>query len=460
MTNTSKNLMKQNQQKLGIVETIAFSLGFFAYSMVNLGFSTYLTYFWSDIFIIPLGVISTIFLISRLLDGGTDLLVGFWVDRTSTKYGKARPWLLWMSLPSALSLMLLYYVPNLSESGKITWAFITYNLVAFFFMTCINLPLQSLNSLITSEPKQRLTLNMVAQAFSTLGIILGNMFVLDVIKALGGGTEGYFKFFAIMGGGSFVLVILTFLGTKEKVKPTIKKKKHSKLSIKQALSAFIANKWWMLVTLLMGLSMLYPSLMAINVYYMQWIMGDISLMGSFMSIVYGAMLGALIIATPIIGKIGKINAGFIGMVIQITGGLLPLFAPGNIMIMMISAALRGIGPAILLGTRLAFMCDVVEYGEWKTGIRVEGLVFSGASFGSKIGTGVGGAIVALMLAYGGYVGGAAIQSETALSAITFTFTWVHALDSLLITICLFFLRGLEKQMPQIIADLEARKASS
>lgn len=441
--------------KLSKRELIAYSLGFSAVSFINLGIGTYLTYFWTDVALVPIAAIGTILLISRFFDGGTDIAMGFIVDRTESKYGKARPWLLRMLIPGVLSMILLFYAPNLSDTGKIAYAFVTYNLVAFFFLTAIALPLQSLTSLITTKPKDRLMLNMSGQSFSTAATVIGNMFILQLVTYFGGGKQGYSTFFTILAIIAGLFVFITFSGTKERsVRPVTKKVEKLKASV--AIKAFVSNKWWIIVTLLQGFTMAYPAMMAINIYYMIWIMKDPTLMGPFMSTIFTAMLITLIVFTPIVPRVGKINAGFFGMFIQIAGGLMPLLAPGNYTVMMISAAFRGIGPAMLLGTRLAFMADVVEYGEWKTGVRIEGLVYSGASMGAKIGTGLGGAFVAYILSSSGYIGGAATQAAETLSAITFTFTWGHAIVSALITACLFFLRGLEKQMPQIMEDLQKR----
>ncbi|KPU44399.1 putative symporter YjmB [Oxobacter pfennigii] len=459
MLKEANQLNQVRPHEVDLKQTISYGLGFFGSSMAALGFGTYLTYFWTDIFIIPLAAISTIFMVSRFIDAITDLWCGFMVDRTNTKYGKARPWLLWNAVPAAISLLMLYFVPNFSETGKIVYAFITYNLVAFFYGTCISLPMQSLTSLMTSDPKKRLQLGMIGQAFNTSATVLGNMFVLKIIAALGGGAQGYFKFFGTMGVGAVILILITFIGTKENVvKDSNKNSKENNLSLKVAAKTLLGNKWFLMVTLLMALTMAYPALMSINMYYFTWNLKNPALMGPFMSVIFGAMLATLVLVTPVINRLGKIRAGFIGEFIQVLGGIIPLFAPGNVTVLMIAAACRGIGPAILLGTRLAFMCDVVEYGEWKTGVRIEGLIFSGASFGSKLGSGAGAAIITMMLGIGGYVGGAAAQSAEALSAIHFTFTWLHAIDSLLIAVCLFFLSGLDKQMPQIMEDLKARKA--
>ncbi|MCR3922491.1 MAG: glycoside-pentoside-hexuronide (GPH):cation symporter [Firmicutes bacterium] len=455
MSNTSQTLIKKSETTIDNKELIMFAIGMFALSVGGVQ-GSYLTFFWTDIALLPLAAVSSILFLSRLLDGVTDIIIGFAVDRTKSKHGKARPWLLWMALPATLSLISLFYVPNISTNGKVIYAFVTYNLVAFFFSTCVALPLGSLTALITTDAKQRLNLNMVGQAFGTSAIVLGNLFVVKSIAALGGGQPGYFKFFGLTAIISGALILVAFSGTKEKVVRSTSKLQE-KITVAQSLRLFIANKWFVLVTLLQVLAFTFPALMGINMYYMTWIMKNPALMGPFMSTIFVALLLALIVFAPLIPRVGKITAGFMGMGIQALGGLLPLINPTSVTVIMVSAALRGIGPAIMLGTRFAFICDVVEYGEWKTGIRSEGLIFSGASMGQKIGMGLGAAVVALVLARGGYVGGAPSQTPEALSAITLTFTWLSAASSILVTICLYFLRGLDKQMPQIMQDLNERK---
>ncbi|MCR3922804.1 MAG: glycoside-pentoside-hexuronide (GPH):cation symporter [Firmicutes bacterium] len=459
MSKVSSPLLQKQVKPLGPPEMMMYALGFGAGSLVNLGFGTYLSFFWSDIAMIPLAAIGTIFAVSRLLDGGTDIFIGFMVDRTKTKYGKARPWLLWMALPGAISLSMLYYVPNFSESGKIIYAFVTYNLVAFFILTATTLPLQSILALITDDPKKRLNMSMLNNIVGTSFTVLSNMFVLQAIEKLGGGKDGYFKFFGMLAVVAAIMYIVAFLGTNERVQPA-KGREKDRISVREALSLFVANKWWVVITIFQTFSFLYPSFMAINMYYMTWVMRDPSLMGPFMSAIFTAMLVVMILAAPIVPRVGKINAAFAAMFTQMIGNFLPLIIPGSVPALMVAAVFRGAGPAILLGTSGAFMCDVVEYGEWHTGRRVEGLVFSAASMGGKIGAGLGGLVVAFLLARGGYVGGASAQTPQALGIITFIFTWCHAFGSIVCTILLFFLRKLDAQMPQIMADLEARRNST
>lgn len=449
--------LQQNQIKpLYWPEMTYYCQGFGAVMFIGGMHMIYLPYFWSDIMMLPLAAMASIMLISRLLDGVSDIFIGFLVDKTKSKYGKARPWLLWMALPGLISMSVLFYVPGLRGTGLIIYAFITYNAVAFFIATAITLPIMSLLSLITDEPKKQITMNMLGTSVSTALTVLGNWYILDAIELMGGGQQGYWRFFTLLGLITMCMTIITFCGTKERVVQS-EVKKAEKVSILEVLKLLKANKWFIVVTVFTVFMMLYPAFMGINMYYMTWIMKNPDLMGPYMSVLYIALLITLVVGSPIVPRIGKINAAFIGMFMQLVGNLLPLVDTSSVPLLMVAAALRGAGPALLLGISLSFMCDVVDYGEWKTGTRLEGLVFAGSSMGGKLGLGLGGGIIAVMLAVSGYEGGAASQSQSALSAITYTFTWWYSLGSIACTIILFFLRILDKQMPQIRADLEAHR---
>lgn len=442
---------------LGTRELLIYSFGYMGYNLGLIGVNIYLNYFWSDIALLPLTAIGAILFISRIFDGFTDIIVGFLMDRTKNKYGKARPWLLWMALPSTLSLAALFYVPNIGTTGKIIYALISYNLVAFFFLTATTIPLQALTALITRDGNKRLSLNMMGQLFGTAAMVIGNMYVMKGVIYFGDGSQGYFRFFGILAIVTGGLLLITFSGTREKVKPIIEK--NETINIITGAKILFSNKYWVIVTLLQIFSWLFPAFMAIAIYYMTWMMGNPDLMGPFMSINFIAMLVATMIMAPLSQNIGKSTTAFLGMLMQVVGGLITLINPYSVSLLMFSSILRGAGPAALLGTRLAFTSDVVEYGEWKTGVRTEGLIFSGTSVGQKVGQGIGGAVVAVMLSIGGYVGGASVQSQSAISAINITFTWLCALASIFGAICLVLMGGLKKQMPIIMKELEERKIS-
>ncbi len=315
MTDAANPTPKKEVKPVGTLEMVSYSMGNAANSLIMLGTGTYLNFFWTDIAMIPLAAMGTILSFARFLGIGTDILMGFLLDRTKNKHGKARPWILWMALPMLISYLALFYVPNMSETGRIVYAFITYNLVAFFTMSALALPMQSLLALITNDPKKRLTMSMLNMSVGTLFQILGNMAVMPAINALGGGQQGYFRFFGILGVIGTALYLLVFFGTTERVtQEESEEKKEEKISVREVIRLYLANKWWIIMTFFQGFSFLYPSFMAINMYYMTWVMGNPALMGPFQSIMSAAMLITLIVGTPIVPRIGKIYASFLALV--------------------------------------------------------------------------------------------------------------------------------------------------
>ncbi|MFZ7133138.1 MAG: MFS transporter [Eubacteriales bacterium] len=439
-------------------ETFSFGLGYAALNLGQIGIFGYLTFFWSDIALIPLAAISMIYLIPRLWDWADDIFVGYLVDLTHTKYGKARPWLLWSLFPTLITLILLFYVPDISTNFKIIYAFVIYSLVNLFYLTAFQIPMQTLDVLITNDRNTRLSLNMFGQLFGTATYAIASFFVPMGIAFFGGGEQGYFYIFGLLSVITAICIFITFKGVKERTNENIDQPdKKDRLKIKEAVIMLITNKYWLINTLLQFTSWLVPSFMAVSLYYVTWIMKEPNLQGTFMSTMMVAGLVMLLICTPFVKKIGKSITAYSAMMLQFVGALVTLINPASVALLLVSASLRGAGSSVMLGTRLAFTSDAVEYGEWKTGKRTEGLIFSATSIGQRLGQGIGGALVTWILATGGYVGGAEAQTASAISAINLLFTWLCAIGSLGAIICLMIMQRLDKKMPIIMADLEERR---
>lgn len=443
--NTSLNEVKSK-------EIGAYGLGYFGYNLGAAGLMTYLTFFYTDHMMIPAASVATILLVSRFLDGGTDILLGILMDRTTSKYGKARPWLLWMVIPAIISVSLLYYVPNLSTDGKVVYAFITYNLVAFFYLTCLALPMQALVAMITPNPKVRLNLSTVGAIFNTLAAVFINLFARKIMEVLGGGATGMFRFFTIMAIIGGIFMFLCFSMTKERTEG----RKVAKVPLGVGLKALASNKYWWNITLLQLMTALVPAAWGATVYYTRYIIGNPALVGPIMSLMWGGITIGIFMFIPVTRKIGKRNAAVIGMILQVLGSVVLWFAPLSVPMLWFSTLLRSIGPAAMIAASNAMRADTVEYGEWKTGVRNEGMIYSGASFGGKVGSGLGGAILAWLLASGGYVGGAETQSVAALEAIKAAFIILPGIGSTLIIVMLLFF-NVEKMMPKIQEELTARR---
>ncbi len=417
---------------------------------------TYFTIFLTDNMLISAASVSVILLASRILDAFSDLWVGSLLDRGRSKMGKARPWLLWMAAPSVISMVLLFYIPPLNETGKTIYAFITYNLVAFFYLTALTLPMNALVSLISPDEKYRLIFSQIWGFCSTLGAVFVNYFSTSIMQALGGGNKGYFWYFTIISFVGVGFVLICFSLTKERVKSSSQQSgNEEKLPFKTGITAVLKNKYWWNAMGIYLMSNLVPACWAATAYYCLYWMGGQVDTGRLMALLWGGITAGILMFIPMARKIGKTKASAIGLAMQAIGSVLLWIAPASIPMLWISTVFRSVGVGGLSGSFRAMLADVVEYGEWKTGIRTEGLVFSGSTFGGKVGSGLGGAIVAALLAWGGYVPNAVTQAARAMLSIKLAFIAVPFAGSIIIIILLLLFR-VEKLMPAIRADLEKR----
>jgi GPH family glycoside/pentoside/hexuronide:cation symporter len=437
-----------------------FGIAFGNFGM-NLGSAvlmTYLTFFLTDNMLISAASVSVILFISRFIDAITDLWMGTLIDRCKSKMGKARPWLIWMAAPAVISIALCFYVPALNETGRTIYAFITYNMVAFFYLTALYLPMAALVSLVTTDMKQRLILSQISGFFMTLGAVFVNYFATPIMAAFGGGNRGYFMYFTLMAIIGVGLMVVCFALTKERAQNEIGmiNDKQKKMKFIEGAKVVLVNKYWWNAMGIYLVTALVPACWAATAYYcIYWTNNQVDT-GQLMSLLWGGITAGLLLFIPVSRKVGKANSAAIGLCMQAIGSILLWLAPTSVAMVWISTIFRSVGVGGLSGNMNAMLADVVEYGEWKTGVRTEGLIYSGASFGNKVGSGLGGAVVAALLAWGQYAPGAAVQSEKAMTSIKLAFVAAPFVGTCLIIILLLLFR-VEKLMPKIKADLEERR---
>jgi GPH family glycoside/pentoside/hexuronide:cation symporter len=434
-------------------DTFGIGIGGLGYMLGTAGLITYLTYFYTDNMLIPAASVSIILLLSRFIDAFTDLWMGMLVDRCRSRHGKARPWLLWMALPAAISVAAVYSVPALNETGRTVYAFITYNLMAFFYLTAMALPFNTLVSLVTSDVGQRLKLSQVAGFTTTLGAVFVNFFAEKIMASLGGGNAGFFWYFSLTGLIGVLLMLLCYKLTEERAET---KKTEPKLAVKTALGAIFRNKYWWNAVAISAVANLLPACWGAAKYYCIYWMNDAVDVGELMALMWGGITAGILIFIPVSKRFAKNESAAIGLAIQAFGSVLLWFAPASVAMLWISTVFRSVGVGGLSGNIRAMLADVVEYGEWKTGIRTEGMVFTGIGFGIKVGSGLGSALVAALLAWGGYAAGQAAQTAKAMTSIKIAFVAAPFVGSCLVIIMLLFFR-VEKLMPRIKAELHERK---
>ncbi len=413
-----------NKEIINFSEKLGYGLGDFACNLVWNSLSMFILYFYTDVMGMKAAIISTLMLVVRIIAGFMDIASGIVVDKTKTKYGKARPWILWMAIPFGISTILLFSIPNIGESGKLVYVVITYVLLNVIY-TAINIPYGVLNSLMTQDQNERSEINIYRMFCSTAGSLCVSVLVLPLVSLFGGEQGAWIITFAIFGIVATFMFFITFKTTKERV-TAVNEEKSQNISFKDGMKALIQNKYWIIIVLLLVVLFMNMGIMGGSmIYYAQYILNDKKLVGG-LSIAQNipTLIVMLTIAMPLIKKYGKRNTAILGSIIFILGSLFALIDLTSVKLIYISIIVKGTGNALISATVFALLADTIEYGEWKTNVRTEGLVYSAGNFGLKIGIGLGTAIVGWLLAFSNYNGSSKIQTNTAINAINILFIWL------------------------------------
>ena len=405
--------------KVSLGEKICYGVGDIGANLVWTTVASFLTIYCTDVAGIAAGVVGTLMLIARLFDGVSDLFMGIIIDKTNTRWGKARPWVLWSAPPLVISLIMIFTVPDLGANGKAIYLLLVYIFLAAVCFTASNLSYNTMLSLVTTEQHDRNVMNTIRFEFTMIAQLVINVITIPLVHFLGNGQRGWTCMsivYAIVALGMF---ITTFAGTKERYKPikketTAKKKTHPLKTIK----TLCRNKYFILITL--AFAVIYTSLGLTGgsrIYYAKYVLGDEMLNSTMTMFNYIPTILTIMLIPVFTKRFGKIKALFVGFLFYAAGLVLEIAGPVNLPMIYTGLVLQGIGHAALYSCLFAIVGDVVDYSEWKDGIREEGITYSVTSFGQKIGTGLGTAALGWILAAGHYDGTAAVQSASAIFAI-------------------------------------------
>ncbi len=339
-------------------------------------------------------------LISRAFDGVSDAIMGLIVEHTKSKWGKARPWILWMSAPFAIAAVLLFMVPHTTAMVQAIYIFVTYNLINTVCYTAINLPYSSLSALMTRVSSERDMLSVVRMGLSPFGRILAVTCTMPVVKLFGNDQAAWVKTMAIWASIAFVLLLLCFFKCEEKVVIEAKKKQE-KVPLKKALKALVTNQYfWAVVILWTMQNGIYCVTGTILPYYCKYIFHNDTWMYSTIYITETLIIVVATFFSPVLlKKFGKRNMSLAGAILALAGQLVFCLNPTNFGFLVFSCVIRGLGLAPLNSIVFGFLGDVVEYGQWKTHLRQESLIFAGSSVGMKVGAGVASAVITGLLSF-------------------------------------------------------------
>jgi len=456
------NSIKRNETSglLTFKEKLGYGLGDTASHFVwdTVGF--WLLFFYTDVYKIPAAAAGTIMLIARFWDMGIDPVVGVISDRTQTRWGKFRPYILFGAIPYAILAVLTFTTPNLGEAGKIIYACATYTLLMTAY-AAVNLPYSSLAALMTSDTHERAGLNTYRFICGFSGQLVVTGLTLKLAKFFGGGdkAQGFQYTLALFAFLSLVFFFITFMATKERVRPSTALPS----SLKEDFKNLFKNRpWIVLATVGIVSFVMFAMQNAAIVYYFKYYIGNEDSVQAFNVVGTVALIVALcIVALPfsktLLRRFGNKNV-FIAS--SLVSGLffISLYLPGPRDTVTIYAlnilAKMAYAPAVpLLWTMIA---DASDYSEWKSGRRATGLYFSAATFAQKAGWGIGAAIAGWILTVYNYVPNAA-QTETSIHGIKLLVSVIPGVLYMSCAVFMFFYTIDSKTTDRMKRDLDARR---
>ncbi len=445
-----------HSKKLGFSEKLAYGLGDCGANVYVAMASTFLTGYYTDTVGLAAAAVGTMMLLARIFDGVTDLIMGALVDKTKSKYGKARPWVLWTAPLMAIGLILLFAVPKsmYGSNAGLVYAYISYIFLNCLVYTANNLPYNALLSRMTLDVGDRASTASMRFVMTQITTLIINAVAANLVGVIG--WTGCASVFAVV---EFVMLIWCFFGCKEHIdEDESGVVQAERVPLKTAMPALLRNQYFYLQALLF--LVLYIGVVANGAstyYYASTVLGNMKVI-TFLSM---ASTIPAIIANFVNPKLtiqfGKRKTMIAGCVLMIIGSIIIGLADSNVPMAMVGLVIKGFGMGPIMSGVFALTADVVDYGEWKTGVRSEGLVNSCTSFGMKVGIGLGSAAMTWILAFGGYDGMAAQQTEKAVSSIKFAYGYLGAVCAA-ICLVLILLINIDKNIKQIQNDLQAKRA--
>ncbi len=455
-----------NNDRLRMREYIGYALGDTASNFFFQTFNIFLTYYYVDVWGISATALLWMFPLVRLFDACNDPAMGLIADRTQTRWGKFRPYLLWGAIPYGICGYLMFAGPNYGPTGKLVYAYITYALMLISY-TVINVPYSSLLGVISPSSRTR----TVASSFRFVGAFAGgfliSLFVRPLVRSLGADNEmqGFQWTMAIFAVASVTMFWITFATTKERVKPPAEQK----TNVIEELRELIHNWPWIMLLIASIFSTTFIALRSgSTVFYFKYVVGDDST-----PIFLGLDRTTIFLSTGMLAQIaGTVLLSFIARRLDKKYTAASLCAvTGMCFLMFYFLPIEQFGLLVALNA-LGYLCmgptsaltwalygDVADYGEWKFGRRSTGLVFSASLFSIKTGIMVGGFLLPLFLARFGYVKDTE-QTPRALLGITLAFSIVPGIIALLKAGALLIYPLNQKRVDEIEEDLDARRAAS
>jgi len=458
---------------IALKEKIGYGFGDMASSMFWKLFGMYLLIFYTDVYGLPAAAVGTMFLITRIWDSFFDPIVGVIADRTHTRWGKFRPYLLFVAVPFGLIGVLTFTTPSFGMTGKLIYAYVTYSLMMMVY-SMINVPYASLLGVMSPKPSDRNTLSTFRMALAYVGSFIALLLIeplVELFSKMGNPSEpnmqlGWQLGVLVIALMCVVLFVLCFSWTKERVKPI----KMEKTPIKDDFRDLVKNRpWWILLGAGIA-ALIFNSIRdGATVYYFKYFIQDveafkigalgtsITLTSLYLVLGQASNIIGVILAAPISNVIGK-KYTYMGAMALATVLSILFFWLGkeNLLWIYIFQFLISICAGCIFPLLWSMYADCADYSEWKTGNRATGLIFSSSSMSQKFGWTIGGALTGWLLAYFGFKANV-VQSAQAQDGIRMMMSLLPAFGTVLSVIFISLYPLSEKRMNQITMELDQKR---
>lgn len=454
--------MSVDAERLKFKEKLGFGIGDAGMGMYFQLFGLFLLYYYTDVFGLAPAAVGTMLLVTRILDAVSDPVMGLIADRTETRWGKFRPYLLWMALPAGLLGYAMFYSPDFSATGKLIYAYVTYSLM-MLALTAIGIPYNALMAVISPSSVERT--KVAAYRFVcafTAGWLIAT-FVTPLKDMLGGGNEevGFRLTMMIFAAMSVVVLWISFATTRERVHP-----KQSKSDIGADLRTLLANGPWIALSIASIFNfMLFAMRGGAIVYYIKYFVGDtggpifliFDKTAVFLSLSMFALVAGALMAPALSRRFDKRHLMItLTMVNGVSVASYFFMAPDQYWLMNFVNIVGTTALGATTPVYFSMYADTADYGEWKTGRRTTGLVFSATMFSQKVGTAIGAGLSGYILALFGFVANE-VQSDSGILGIKLMFSVFPAVMAILVAFFVYFYRIDDARLRQIERELAERR---
>lgn len=451
-------MTNEKGKQLSLWKQLVYGSGDIGINAMYTLFSSYVLFFYTDVIGMNAAIIGTVILVCRVFDGVSDVIAGQYIDKHKGKKGHCLSILMKWSIPMAVSVALVFTVPNSSVAVRCIYVFVTYNLFNTVLYTLVGLAHQTLPSYLTDDPDVKAKMWVYKFIFAGVTQMIMAASILPMVEAFGGQNN---QFAWIKAIGVFGIIGVFFLYLNVFVLEETVENENPSENLLKGIKYAVTNKYWVmaaLINLCNNLILMFN--LSISVYYLNSVVHNPMLMGTYVIACNLPGVIGMIVIPFIVGKIPNSKLIMYGCILMAAAQLVFIFGPVDSVPLLIGTALvRGVGFAFPMGLASALVGESAIYGEWKTGVNASGIMFSAMTLTAKIGQGLITSIFGIFLTSVGYDGMKEVQAAGTVSGITNFFRIIPFVMFVIMAV-LMMMWKLNKQMPQIQKEVAERRAEA